>query len=296
MAPTQLTLSREALGGGIFYGVDAITPRDIEKLVHRRLFRIQEAVATMGCTAHTTRLTRDHAITAVVEQWLARGIMEDDAGSITLDDGALILSSRPAWPQICAANSTVEGQGARVFCKRVRTSRPETHFLVGQSARKCTEEKTLQPQPWSGVVAWSQKPTEESKGARRKLGMIDVEKWLNIDVFKADAGWVTASMRPLFSHAREKCQQTVPGSKSGPLGPFGARAWKKVAADTVRITHCQSTDPPAHVACKDLGRGTSHGKNDQVRTHELLAALLRSHISPFPFSSLSLYPSLPLAK
>jgi hypothetical protein len=59
--------------------------------VHRALFRIQEAVATMGFTTHTARLTRAHAIAAVVEQWLARGISEDDAGSITLDDGALIL-------------------------------------------------------------------------------------------------------------------------------------------------------------------------------------------------------------
>jgi hypothetical protein len=43
MAPTQLTLSRDTLGGGIFNGFDAINPRDIEKLVHRVLFRIQEA-------------------------------------------------------------------------------------------------------------------------------------------------------------------------------------------------------------------------------------------------------------
>ena len=172
MAPTQLTLSREALGGGIFNGVDAITPRDIEKLVHRALFRIQEAVATFGFTAHTARLTRDHAITEVVEQWLARGISEDDTGSITLDDGALFLSSRPAWPQICAANSTVEGQGARVFCKRVRELvDPKRSFLSGSLHANVQKKKTLQTQPWSGVVAWSQKPIEESKGARRELGL-----------------------------------------------------------------------------------------------------------------------------
>ncbi len=60
--------------------------------------------------------------------------------------------------------------------------------------------------------------------------MIDLEKWLNIDVFKADEGWGTASMRALFSHARDKvCPQTVPGSESGPLGPvaLARRRWQQ---------------------------------------------------------------------
>jgi hypothetical protein len=54
MAPTQLTLSRYTLGGGRFNRVDAIIPRDIQKLVHLGLFRIQEAVATMGLVEMAT--------------------------------------------------------------------------------------------------------------------------------------------------------------------------------------------------------------------------------------------------
>jgi hypothetical protein len=120
MAPTQFTLSRESMGGGIFNGVDAIKPRDIEKFVHLGLFRIQEAVAMMGFTSHTARLKRAQAIAAVVEQWCARRIREVGAVIITLADGENMLASGPAWAQICEANSAVEEQGARGFCKRFR--------------------------------------------------------------------------------------------------------------------------------------------------------------------------------
>ena len=101
MTPTQLTLSRESLGGSIFNGVDAIKPRDIEKFVHLGLFRIQEAVATMVFTSHTARLKHAQAIAAVVDQWCARRIREVDAVIITLEDGENILASGPAWAQIC---------------------------------------------------------------------------------------------------------------------------------------------------------------------------------------------------
>ena len=85
--------------------------------------------------------------------------------------------------------------------------------------------------------------------------------------------------------------RAVPGSETGSL----AHPREKVAADAVCITRCQTfrADSHAHVAGKDLGRGSFQGNTEPERTLQFLAAL-HSPISPFPSCSLLLSLSLSL--
>ena len=95
-----------------------------------------------------------------------------------------------------------------------------------------------------------------------------------------DAPWIDAMV---FGHCP---------AESGSV----AHPREKVAADAVCITRCQTfrADSHAHVAGKDLGRGSFQGNTEQERTLQFLAAL-HSPISTFPSSSLLLSLSLSLS-
>ena len=104
--------------------------------------------------------------------------------------------------------------------------------------------------------------------AARLTGAQELKTLMHIVATIDSVGFGQCSARAL---SRSRARKSV--SKQCPAQSQAIARSRAGEGGSRRCVHHTLPDSPAHIACKDRGSGAFQGKNDQVRSHQFLAAL-----------------------